>query len=88
MPLCIWSTAINVLASVCGTAILSQFPPGMSLIGPVLGTTIALVTCHRWWYPLLFCRSFDASLSSLLAACVKPCLPAVPLAAIVLWAAH
>lgn len=71
LPVTINNAVVNLIASLLLT-------PRLGLIGPLLGTMIALLTTKFWYLPVLLRRSFGTSLFMLFRAVSAPLILAVP----------
>ena len=71
VPVIVTSTAVNVGVSLAATAALGP-------VGPLIGTTVALVLVSWWWTLLLLRRHFGTPPGVLVRAALRPAAVAIP----------
>jgi O-antigen/teichoic acid export membrane protein len=73
--------AVNLAASIALTR-------RLGLLGPLLGTTVALLAVHLWWVPLRLRRAFGTPLRPLAWALAAPLAAGLPYGLGLWWLAH
>ena len=73
VPLSLAATSINIVVSVVATS-------KWGLVGPLLGTTAAVMLVHSWCLPMLLRRHFGIPLAALARAALMPLLLGTPCA--------
>jgi O-antigen/teichoic acid export membrane protein len=69
---------VTVVALVLNLAVSLLATPLLGLLGPPLGTLVALAACNLWYLPLLLRREFGTPVRPLLAAVLRPLVVALP----------
>jgi O-antigen/teichoic acid export membrane protein len=82
-PLVSISAGLNLAVSIGATALLARAAPHLALLGPLIGTALALATVNLFGLPLLIARTFNVKVSHLARATLVPLLAAIPYAAVV-----
>jgi O-antigen/teichoic acid export membrane protein len=82
VPVSLAAAGVNVIVSILATFLLGHWSSRLGMLGPLVGTSAACITCYSWWMPVLLKRNFGTSIRGIIFAVGRPLLVGIPLAVV------